>query len=100
MKKVRTLAKDEIALGEVAATDAIAIRTRNSVYHFLVVNPSTAYGVVSGGAVGPRPAAGALLCDSRRLSVGAPARLLVESGAGCRFVTTSAVVGLTHFKSG
>jgi hypothetical protein len=83
---------------DVRVSDILWIHTRHSVYEFLVIDPVKAYGVVKGGVLGTVAKEG-FLCLPLTLAVGARAELLIESSKGARYVTTSPITSVQHFRS-
>ena len=88
--------KDAEAGCDLQISDVLCIHTRHSVYEFFVIDPVRVYGMVKGGVVG-KSAQAAFSCAS--LATGAKAQLLIELPAGLRFITTSPIVSLRHFRS-
>jgi len=92
----------EIQTGEggcdVRVSDILWIHTRRSVYEFFVIDPVKAYGVVKGGVLGAVAKEG-FLCLPLSLAIGHRAELLIESSKGARYVTTSPITSVRHFRS-
>ena len=92
----------EVQAGEfccdVRVSDILWIHTRHSVYEFLVIDPEKAYGVVKGGVLG-KVAKEGFLCLPFSLAIGARAELLIESSKGARYLTTSPITSVQHFRS-
>ena len=94
----------EVQAGEVGCdvrvSDILWIHTRHSVYEFLVIDPVKAYGVVKGGVLGTAAKEG-FLCLPLSLAVGSRAELLIESSKGAaRYLTTSPITSVRHFRDG
>jgi hypothetical protein len=83
---------------DVRVSDIIWIHTRRSVYEFFVIDPVKAYGVVKGGVLGTVAKEG-FLCLPLALAVGRRAELLIESSKGARYLTTSPITSVRHFRS-
>ena len=83
---------------DVHVSDILLIHTRHSLYEFFVIDPVKVYGMVKGGVLGTCASEG-FLCLPLSLAVGSRAELLVESAKGARFVTTSPITGVRHFRS-
>jgi len=84
--------------GDIRVSDILWIHTRHSLYEFFVIDPERVYGVVKGGVVGAK-ATGAFFCYPASLTTGAKAQLLVESQSELRFITTSPITCVKHFRS-
>jgi hypothetical protein len=82
----------------VRVSDVLKIRTRNSVYEFFVIDPARAYGLATGGSIGNCPIA-AFICYPTTLQPGFKARLLIETGRGLRYITTSTIKAIKHFRA-
>jgi hypothetical protein len=83
---------------EIQISDILWIHTRHSVYEFFVIDPVRVYGVVKGGVLGAS-AIEAFCCKPALLAPGAKAELLVESPTGLRYITTSPITSVRHFRS-
>ena len=84
---------------DVRVSDILWIHTRHSLYEFFVIDPVKAYGVVKGGVLGTAAKEG-FLCLPLSLAVGSRAELLIESAKGSRYVTTSPITSVRHFRTG
>ena len=84
---------------DVRVSDILWIHTRHSLYEFFVIDPVKAYGVVKGGVLGTAAKEG-FLCLPLSLAVGSRAELLIESAKGTRYVTTSPITSVRHFRTG
>ena len=94
----------EVQAGEVGCdvrvSDILWIHTRHSVYEFFVIDPVKAYGVVKGGVLGTAAKEG-FLCLPLSLAIGSRAELLIESSKGAaRYLTTSPITSVRHFRDG
>jgi hypothetical protein len=95
----------EIAVQEVCAADSIMIHTRNSTYKFVVVNPTSRRGLLTGGVCGDAVFK-AVFIEARRqddadlnhnpwhLTTGSRALFLVESKDGLQHLMTSTIIHL------
>ena len=83
---------------DVRVSDIIRIHTRRSLYEFFVIDPVKAYGVVKGGVLGAVAKEG-FLCLPLSLAIGRRAELLIESSKGARYLTTSPITSVRHFRS-
>ncbi len=108
----------EITLNQLAAADYVLIQTHNNLYKFTLVEPSSGYGILSGGALGNRQFHSRLLgavCCKNAKSVAHPFKLKVglnalfdldavenqeSSGATQKQVATSSIIRLTHVGGG
>ena len=108
----------EITLNQLAAADYLLIQTHNNLYKFTLVEPSSGYGTLSGGALGNRQFHARLLgaaCCKDAKSVAHPFKLKVglnaffhldavenqePSGATQKQVATSSIIRLTHVGGG
>ena len=93
----------EVQAGEVCCdvrvSDILWIHTRHSLYEFFVIDPVKVYGIVKGGVLGSAAKEG-FLCLPLSLAVGSRAELLIESSKGAaRFLTTSPITSVRHFRS-
>jgi hypothetical protein len=93
----------EVQTGEagcdVRVSDILWIHTRHSLYEFFVIDPVKAYGVVKGGVLGAVAKEG-FLCLPLSLAAGSRAELLIESSKGAtRYLTTSPITSVRHFRS-
>ena len=79
-------------------SDMLSIHTRNSVYEFFIIDPVRAYGLVKGGVVG-QCATEAFFCTPAAVNPGSKLRLLIETGEGLRFITTSTIKTIRHLRS-
>lgn len=82
-------------LNDIRITDTIAIHTRNSVYHFMVIDPVKFYGLLVGGVVGPI-LVDAMILDLSKLKAGSRARILL--GTHRRRIRTSLVRSVVHLR--
>ena len=83
---------------DVRVSDIFWIHTRHSLYEFFVIDPVKVYGMVKGGVLGASAKEG-FLCLPLSLAIGSRAELLIESAKGARFVTTSPITNVRHFRS-
>ena len=92
----------EVQAGEagcdVRVSDILWIHTRHSLYEFFVIDPVKVYGMVKGGVLGSGAKEG-FLCLPLSLAVGSRAELLIESRKGARYLTTSPITSVRHFRS-
>ena len=94
----------EITLDQLRINDQVVIRTAHSTYIFLVIDPSKHLGLVVGGLFGDYAAEAFLemepgTCD-HRLRAGVRLCFYIESSAGGKRVTTSAVTDLIYRRTG
>jgi hypothetical protein len=82
----------------IRVSDILWIRTRHSLYEFFVIDPVKVYGVVKGGVLGAATKE-AFLCLPLSLAVGLRAELLIESAKGARYLTTSPITSVRHFRN-
>ena len=83
---------------EIRVSDILSIHTRHSVYEFFVIDPVRVYGLLKGGVVGTC-ATEAFCCEPASLTPGSKAQLLIESATGLRFITTSPITSVKHFRN-
>ena len=83
---------------DVRVSDILWIHTRHSLYEFLVIDPVKVYGIVKGGVLGSGAKEG-FLCLPLSLAVGSRVELLIESAKGARYLTTSPITSVRHFRS-
>ena len=92
----------EVQAGEVCCdvrvSDILWIHTRHSLYEFFVIDPVKVYGIVKGGVLGSGAKEG-FLCLPLSLAVGSRVELLIESAKGARYLTTSPITSVRHFRS-
>jgi hypothetical protein len=100
---------EEIRLDELAATDCVLIRTRNTVYRFTVLEAARGRGLLSGGtlgeaqarAVAPRePGARAAAFGLPTLRTGEVATFRLGAGKAAQRLTTSPITRLTCIRGG
>jgi hypothetical protein len=83
---------------DIRVSDILWIHTRHSLYEFFVIDPVRVYGVVKGGVLGAS-ATEALVCHPMSLAPGKKAQLMIESPTGIRYITTSPITCVKHFRS-
>ena len=88
----------EAAGNRIHVSDILWIHTRHSLYEFFVIDPVKVYGVVTGGVLGTAAKEG-FLCLPLSLAVGSRAELLIESPHGARYLTTSPITSIRHFRT-
>lgn len=89
---------DNFRRSDIGVLETLSIQTINSVYYFLVIDPVKAYGMMSGGVIGPDPTE-TFVCPPASLRPGGKARLLIETENGTRFITTSTITRIQRLKS-
>lgn len=87
--------ESEQTLHDIRISDTIMIRTCNSLYEFMVIDPVKSYGILVGGAVGSI-AVEAMVYELTELKVGSCARLLV--GPQGRRLRTSVILSVIHLR--
>jgi hypothetical protein len=105
------LSEEEMSVKEVKAKDFISgdqihLMTAHSTYLFVVTDPATRRGVLSGGVLNDRQLAVQFLCavskgaaagdNNSTLRVGAQAVFIYTEGGRTRYLTTSAVTELSR----
>lgn len=86
----------EIDEMKIRIADTLSIVTSHNIYTFSVIDPVQLYGMVVGGVIGPCPREGFLSRSS--LKVGSRARVMIRSFGGYRFITTSMIRFVAHWK--
>ena len=97
----------EIALNSLSVADCLLIKTANSTYSFMIVDPKRGRGVLRGGALGSRAVATVLLGAEVRRGVqvslllskvhqGSRAIFFVASTEGVTQLVTSPIIGLVY----
>lgn len=100
-----------VALDNLSADDRVVIRTKNSSYNFLVINPAHRQGMLSGGKLGDSPRSAVLIeCLSddkentaagpRVLKPGSRALFYLMSARGIERVVTSVIIEVEVAKRG
>lgn len=98
-------------MDNLSADDRVVIRTKNSSYNFLVINPAHRQGMLSGGKLGDSPRSAVLIeCLSddkentaagpRVLKPGSRALFYLMSARGIERVVTSVIIEVEVAKRG
>lgn len=95
MERETRAAKSEVCYDDIRSRDVLLIETLNSLYRFSVIDAVKHYGILVGGIFKDRPVMG-FLCRASALRLGERAMFLVGSKGYLKFITTSAITGLTH----
>jgi hypothetical protein len=90
--------KEGALADDIRISDILKIHTRRSIYEFFVVDPVKLKGWVTGGVVGAVAKLG-FVCQPKTVTSGAKAQLMIESPKGLRYITTSRITSLKHYRS-
>jgi len=89
--------KGEVRKEQIRIADTLSIVTTNTTYKFFVIDPQRFYGMLVGGVVGP--VAIEAYVDTLSLRVGSRAHVICALANGYRYLTTSTVQVVIHFKA-